>query len=97
MVQRVARVLCMQARRDPDALEAGDVYGIDGRKPNGDPAHYNWREYVGDATEIILSMARPNGRMVDAAWKTMTTPPVVAGIYGEMMEAALFPPKAAKP
>ena len=49
----VARIIARQRAYDPDYLEPGDLPRIDGHKPNGDPAHYIWREFIKDAKEII--------------------------------------------
>lgn len=69
MIERVARALCKSAGNDPDALEPGnDPYHdntsvIDGRKRNGDPAHFLWRQYVGNARAAIEAIREP---IVDA-------------------------------
>ena len=56
-VEKLARFLCAQDRRDPDELEPGDVPQIDGRMRNGDPGHFRWREYVKQAKAIIKLLA----------------------------------------
>ena len=61
-LKSVARTLCIHARRDPDSLEPGnapydtDEEAVDGTLPNGDPAHYSWREFVPRAKEILISI-----------------------------------------
>ncbi len=53
LTEAVARLLCEQINHDPDDLEPGDAYGVDHVLPNGDPAHYLWRQHVDDAREVI--------------------------------------------
>ncbi len=53
LVTGVARLLCKQSGCDPDYLEPGDVYGVDGVNKNGDPCHFKWRENLRDAKEIV--------------------------------------------
>lgn len=62
MIERVARALCIQRGREPDQLESGDdprqndTSVIDGHMPNGDAAHFSWREFENDARAIITVM-----------------------------------------
>jgi hypothetical protein len=54
LAKEVARLLAIQdGRRNPDDYAAGDAYGTDTVLPNGDPAHFVWREYLKHATAII--------------------------------------------
>ena len=55
-MKALARLLARQYGRDPDSLEAGDLPQIDGNLPNGDPAHFSWREFTDKANEIIQLM-----------------------------------------
>lgn len=55
VIERIARVLCQQADCDPDALEPGDVFGVDGHR-HGEPGHFMWREFVKDVRAIIEAM-----------------------------------------
>ena len=41
-----AEAFCRYRGINPNALEPGDVYGIDRYMRNGDPAHFMWREYA---------------------------------------------------
>jgi hypothetical protein len=52
-IEKVARALCASVGYDPDQLEPGDRFGIDGRMPNGDPAHKMWRSYA-DRAEVLI-------------------------------------------
>jgi hypothetical protein len=52
-IEGVARLLCQQRGYDDDQLEPGDGYGVDAILPNTDPAHYLWRAFVEDATQIV--------------------------------------------
>lgn len=88
MVERVARILCEQSLCNPDALEPGDIYGIDGYKRNGDPAHFMWREFVERARAVIEAMHVPIEAMVDAGLNyDVTVDP--DGIWKAMVGAAL--------
>jgi len=42
----VAEAFCRYRGINPNTLEPGDVYGVDGYMRNGDPAHFIWREYT---------------------------------------------------
>lgn len=53
VINGVARILCKQSGYDPDYLEPGDIYGVDGVNKNGDECHFMWKEYVRDAKEIV--------------------------------------------
>lgn len=63
-VERIARLICKQRRRDPNKLEPGNVPYHDDAFPatdgqlNGEAAFLSWREFVKDAHEI-LSMITP--------------------------------------
>jgi len=73
MIERVARKLCWIRGYEPDQLEPGDdPYGndtslIDGRMPNGDPAHFMWRQFVKPARELFAEMREPTEAMCEAA------------------------------
>lgn len=53
-----AEAFCRYRGIDPNALEPGDVYGIDGYMRNGDPAHFMWREYADHRAvdELVYSL-----------------------------------------
>ena len=52
-IQAVAQELARQGGYDPEQLEPGDVHGVDGTLPNGDPAHFMWRKYIKGARSVI--------------------------------------------
>ncbi len=53
-----AEAFCRYRGIDPNALEPGDVYGVDGYMRNGDPAHFMWREYADHRAvdELVYSL-----------------------------------------
>jgi hypothetical protein len=57
MVETLARKLCAMDGADPDSLEAGSAYGIDGELPNGDPGFYYWRLKASHARSILCAIA----------------------------------------
>lgn len=63
LVEEVARHLCEVNGGDPIALEPGDdPYGdnssiVDGKMPNGEPAHFRWREWHLAAERVIHVIA----------------------------------------
>lgn len=70
MIERVARKLCHIRGYEPDQLEPGDdpyqnnVSLIDGRMPNGDAAHFMWRQFVTPAHELLSEMRNPPAELV---------------------------------
>ena len=52
-IEKVAREFCRLSGIDPDQLEPGNIYGVDGHLPNGDPAHFMWRQFVEKAKPMI--------------------------------------------
>jgi len=54
--ERVARALCVKAGINPDKLEPGDVYGVDGIAANGDPCHFMWRQFADTAQAAIAAL-----------------------------------------
>ena len=71
--EKLARKLCELAGGDPDYLEPGDALGVDGVKPNGDKAHFFWREWLEDADAIIAAFpqlsAAPSEDVLEGARK----------------------------
>jgi len=55
--EALAKVLSAQHGCPPDNLEPGDAYGVDGRMPNGDPAHFNWRRFLWRSDEALKALA----------------------------------------
>jgi hypothetical protein len=56
MVEQLARDLCALANDDPDRLEPGSAYVVDGLLPNGDPAFRRWRLRAADARSILETL-----------------------------------------
>ena len=65
MIERVARALCFLDGSDPDAMEAGDAFGIDGCLPNGDPAHMSWKRWENRAVEVLQLIKNPTECMLE--------------------------------
>ena len=87
MVERVARALCIHGGFDPDSLEPGDAYGIDGTMPNGDPAHLFWRQFEAEARAAIEAMREMTDAMVAAAWESRMAD--VQGQWSDVIDEAL--------
>jgi hypothetical protein len=56
MIEKLSRLLCTLDGYDPDRLESGSVYGLDGMLRNGDPAHFLWRQYAKKAKKILAGI-----------------------------------------
>jgi hypothetical protein len=72
MIEKAARALCVASGRDPDKLEPGDCVGTwegeDGVMPNGDVAHWIWRESVDKARMVIEAFLDPTDGMTRDGW-----------------------------
>ena len=71
----IARAFVGMRGLNPDQLEPGDVYGVDGHMRNGDPAHYLWREYVDDErVKMLAGQMCSQGKLTAADLKAPAEP-----------------------
>jgi len=54
-----AKILALRHDNGHDAerLEPGDLPTVDGTLPNGDKAHFRWRDFMGLAEDIVIALS----------------------------------------
>lgn len=58
LTKRIAFLLCEDRGYLPLALEPGDIPKVDKYLPNGDPAHYMYRELMPLAKKIVAEIKK---------------------------------------